>query len=132
VKFTVKGATKRNDVMVSIVPAAEVALPALSEEAQKPYPFDRAFVFWVTDMKFFDEAKIEVVAGDGGNGAASFRREKYIPMGGPDGGDGGRGGSIYAVADRNLNTFIDFRYTRMFRAPKRRKRPRLRLLRQGR
>ncbi|MBK6974334.1 MAG: GTPase ObgE [Sterolibacteriaceae bacterium] len=67
-------------------------------------------------MKFFDEAKIEVIAGDGGNGVASFRREKFIPKGGPDGGDGGRGGSIYAVADRNLNTLIDFRYTRIFRA----------------
>ena len=67
-------------------------------------------------MKFFDEAKIEVIAGNGGNGAASFRREKYIPRGGPDGGDGGRGGSIWAVADRNLNTLIDFRYTRIFRA----------------
>ena len=69
-------------------------------------------------MKFFDEAKIEVVAGDGGNGVASFRREKFIPFGGPDGGDGGRGGSIYAIADRNLNTLIDFRYTRLFRAEK--------------
>ena len=67
-------------------------------------------------MKFFDEAKIEVIAGDGGNGAASFRREKYIPRGGPDGGDGGRGGSIWAIADRNLNTLIDYRYTRVFRA----------------
>lgn len=67
-------------------------------------------------MKFFDEAKIEVIAGDGGNGAASFRREKFIPRGGPDGGDGGRGGSIWAVADRNLNTLIDYRYTRIFRA----------------
>lgn len=67
-------------------------------------------------MKFFDEARIEVFAGDGGNGIASFRREKFIPMGGPDGGDGGRGGSIIAVADRNLNTLIDFRYTRVFRA----------------
>ena len=67
-------------------------------------------------MKFFDEAKIEVVAGDGGNGAATFRREKFIPFGGPDGGDGGRGGSIYAVADRNINTLIDYRYTRHFRA----------------
>ena len=67
-------------------------------------------------MKFFDEAKIEVIAGDGGNGAASFRREKFIPRGGPDGGDGGRGGSIWAVADRNLNTLIDYRYTRWFRA----------------
>jgi GTP-binding protein len=67
-------------------------------------------------MKFFDEAKIEVVAGDGGNGVATFRREKYVPRGGPDGGDGGRGGSIWAVADRNLNTLIDYRYTRIFRA----------------
>lgn len=67
-------------------------------------------------MKFFDEAKIEAVAGDGGNGSASFRREKYVPRGGPDGGDGGRGGSIWAIADCNLNTLIDFRYTRIFRA----------------
>ena len=67
-------------------------------------------------MKFFDEAKIEVIAGDGGNGAASFRREKFIPRGGPDGGDGGRGGSIWAVADCNLNTLIDYRYKRNFRA----------------
>jgi len=69
-------------------------------------------------MKFFDEAKIEVIAGDGGNGVASFRREKFIPRGGPDGGDGGRGGSIWAIADRNLNTLIDYRYTRIFRAQK--------------
>ncbi len=67
-------------------------------------------------MKFFDEARIEVIAGDGGNGAATFRREKFIPKGGPSGGDGGRGGSVYAVADRNLNTLIDYRYTRSFRA----------------
>ena len=67
-------------------------------------------------MKFFDEARIEVVAGDGGNGAASFRREKFVPRGGPDGGDGGRGGSVYAEADGNLNTLIDYRYTRSFRA----------------
>ena len=67
-------------------------------------------------MKFFDEARIEVYAGDGGNGAATFRREKYIPKGGPSGGDGGRSGSVYAVADRNLNTLIDYRYTRSFRA----------------
>ncbi|AVZ78835.1 GTPase ObgE [Zoogloeaceae bacteirum Par-f-2] len=67
-------------------------------------------------MKFFDEARIEVIAGDGGNGMASFRREKFIPRGGPDGGDGGRGGSVYAVADRNLNTLIDYRYTRIHRA----------------
>ena len=67
-------------------------------------------------MKFVDEATIEVVAGKGGNGVASFRREKFIPKGGPDGGDGGRGGSIYAVADRNINTLIDFRYARLHRA----------------
>ncbi len=67
-------------------------------------------------MKFFDEANIEVIAGDGGNGVASFRREKYVPRGGPDGGDGGRGGSIYAVADRNINTLIDYRYARIHRA----------------
>ena len=67
-------------------------------------------------MKFIDEAKIYVKAGDGGNGAATFRREKYIPMGGPDGGDGGKGGSIYAIADRNINTLVDYRYTRKFLA----------------
>lgn len=67
-------------------------------------------------MKFIDEAKIEVVAGDGGNGSASFRREKFIPFGGPDGGDGGRGGSVYAIADRNINTLIDYRYARRHRA----------------
>ncbi|RIX40958.1 MAG: GTPase ObgE [Rhodocyclales bacterium GT-UBC] len=65
-------------------------------------------------MKFIDEAKIFVKAGDGGNGAATFRREKYIPMGGPNGGDGGRGGSIYVIADRNINTLVDYRYTRKF------------------
>jgi GTP-binding protein len=67
-------------------------------------------------MKFIDEATIKVYAGAGGNGVATFRREKYEPMGGPDGGDGGRGGSIYAVADRNINTLVDYRYTRAFRA----------------
>ena len=67
-------------------------------------------------MKFIDEAKIEVIAGDGGNGAVSFRREKYVPRGGPDGGDGGRGGSIHAIADRNINTLIDYRYARIHRA----------------
>jgi GTPase len=67
-------------------------------------------------MKFIDEAAIEVIAGDGGNGVASFRREKYIPRGGPDGGDGGRGGSIYMRADRNINTLIDYRFARIHRA----------------
>ncbi len=65
-------------------------------------------------MKFIDEALIEVTAGDGGNGVAHFRREKFIPKGGPDGGDGGKGGSVYAVADENLNTLIEFRYTRKY------------------
>ena len=67
-------------------------------------------------MKFIDEAIIEVLAGNGGNGAASFRREKYIPRGGPDGGDGGRGGSIFAIADRNINTLVDYRFARIHRA----------------
>jgi GTP-binding protein len=67
-------------------------------------------------MKFFDEARIEVHAGKGGNGAVSFRREKYIPRGGPDGGDGGAGGSIRAVADRNINTLVEYRYARIHRA----------------
>jgi GTP-binding protein len=67
-------------------------------------------------MKFIDETKIEVIAGNGGNGSASFRREKYVPKGGPDGGDGGRGGSVVAVADRNINTLIDYRYARVHRA----------------
>ena len=69
-------------------------------------------------MKFIDEAIIEVIAGDGGRGASSFRREKYIPRGGPDGGDGGKGGSIFAIADRNINTLIDYRFARIHRAKK--------------
>jgi GTP-binding protein len=67
-------------------------------------------------MKFIDEARIEIHAGKGGDGAVSFRREKYVPRGGPDGGDGGRGGSVFAVADRNINTLIDYRYARIHRA----------------
>jgi GTP-binding protein len=67
-------------------------------------------------MKFIDEAIIEVHAGKGGDGAAAFRREKYVPRGGPSGGDGGRGGSVWALADRNLNTLIDYRYARIHRA----------------
>jgi GTP-binding protein len=67
-------------------------------------------------MRFVDEAEIRVEAGDGGNGKASFRREKYIPLGGPDGGDGGDGGSVYLVATENVNTLVDFRYHSVHRA----------------
>ncbi|MFN3712583.1 MAG: Obg family GTPase CgtA [Alcanivoracaceae bacterium] len=67
-------------------------------------------------MKFVDEAVIEVHAGKGGDGCISFRREKYIEYGGPDGGDGGAGGSIYIEADNSLNTLVDYRYDRIFRA----------------
>lgn len=67
-------------------------------------------------MKFIDEALIRVEAGDGGNGCASFRREKYIPKGGPDGGDGGDGGDVYLIADENLNTLIDYRFEKRFAA----------------
>ena len=67
-------------------------------------------------MKFVDEVTIEVFAGNGGGGCVSFRREKYIPRGGPDGGDGGDGGSVFLVGDSALNTMIDYRYTRRFRA----------------
>ena len=67
-------------------------------------------------MRFLDQAKIWLQAGDGGNGVISFRREKNVPHGGPDGGDGGKGGNIICTADRNLNTLIDFRYRQHFRA----------------
>ena len=67
-------------------------------------------------MKFVDEATIRVIAGDGGNGCLSFRREKYVAKGGPDGGDGGHGGSVYLVADAGMNTLADFRVARKFRA----------------
>jgi len=67
-------------------------------------------------MKFLDQAKIYIKAGNGGSGSASFRREKFIEFGGPDGGDGGSGGSIIVEADRNLNTLIDFRYAQHFKA----------------
>ena len=67
-------------------------------------------------MKFIDEAKIEVVAGKGGNGAVSFRREKFVPRGGPDGGDGGKGGSVWAVADENINTLVEYRFVKRYQA----------------
>lgn len=67
-------------------------------------------------MKFVDEATIRVEAGDGGNGVVSFRREKYIPKGGPDGGDGGDGGNVFLVADTNLNTLVDYKFTKFYQA----------------
>ena len=67
-------------------------------------------------MKFVDEAIIQVTAGKGGNGCMSFRREKFIPFGGPDGGNGGTGGSVFLVADTGLNTLVDFRYHHLFHA----------------
>lgn len=67
-------------------------------------------------MKLVDEAEITVIAGNGGNGCVGFRREKFIPLGGPDGGDGGNGGDVWLEATRNLNTLVDFRHQRMFRA----------------
>ena len=69
-------------------------------------------------MKFLDQAKIYLRSGDGGNGVIAFRREKFMEFGGPDGGDGGKGGDVIFVAAQNLNTLIDFRYTQHFRAPK--------------
>ena len=67
-------------------------------------------------MKFLDQVKIYIKAGDGGSGSPSFRREKFIEFGGPDGGDGGKGGSIILKSERNLNTLIDFRYQQHFKA----------------
>ena len=69
-------------------------------------------------MKFLDQVKIYVKAGDGGSGSPSFRREKFIEFGGPDGGDGGKGGSVILISERNLNTLIDFRYQQHFKAEK--------------
>jgi len=68
-------------------------------------------------MKFLDQAKIYLKSGDGGRGSMSFRREKFIEFGGPDGGDGGKGGDIVFEAQDNLNTLIDYRYRQHFRAP---------------
>src|SRR5690606_17302150 len=82
-------------------------IPAFNSTPHPPPP---------NPMKLVDEAEIKVTAGNGGDGCASFRREKYIPMGGPDGGDGGNGGSVWLVADENLNTLVDFRHQRIFRA----------------
>jgi GTPase len=67
-------------------------------------------------MKLVDEAEIQVIAGNGGNGCIGFRREKFIPLGGPDGGDGGNGGNVWVMADENLNTLVDFRHQKQFRA----------------
>lgn len=67
-------------------------------------------------MKFVDEAIVRVEAGDGGNGIVSFRREKYVPRGGPDGGDGGDGGNVFLKADTNLNTLVDYRFTKFHKA----------------
>src|SRR4051794_8232920 len=69
-------------------------------------------------MKFLDQAKVFIRSGDGGNGAVSFRREKFIEFGGPDGGDGGKGGNVYAEAVDGLNTLIDYRYQQHFKAKK--------------
>jgi GTP-binding protein len=67
-------------------------------------------------MKFIDEARVEIIAGNGGNGCMSFRREKYIENGGPDGGDGGKGGSVIMIADNNLNTLVDYRFVKRYAA----------------
>ena len=69
-------------------------------------------------MKFLDQVKIFIIAGDGGSGSPSFRREKFIEFGGPDGGDGGKGGSVVLKSERNLNTLIDYRYQQHFKAEK--------------
>ncbi|MEN8198421.1 MAG: GTPase ObgE, partial [Pseudomonadota bacterium] len=67
-------------------------------------------------MKFLDQAKVYIKSGDGGNGCSSFRREKYIEFGGPNGGDGGRGGDVIVIAVEGLNTLIDYRYQQHFKA----------------
>ena len=65
-------------------------------------------------MQFIDKSKISVKAGDGGNGKSSFRREKFVPKGGPDGGDGGKGGDVVLLVDENVNTLLNFRYNKKF------------------
>lgn len=67
-------------------------------------------------MQFVDKARIIIKAGNGGDGCASFHREKYVSHGGPDGGDGGRGGNVVFLADENMNTLLDFKFARFFRA----------------
>jgi GTP-binding protein len=67
---------------------------------------------------FIDQAKVYVRGGDGGNGVVAFRREKYVPMGGPSGGDGGRGGNVIFKADEGLSTLMDFKYHKHFKAPR--------------
>ena len=89
--------------------------PASRTPQRKPYR-EPVGLFCFQPMKFIDEAKIEVHAGKGGDGAATFRREKYVRYGGPNGGDGGRGGSVWARADRNINTLVDYRFARIHRA----------------
>ena len=124
VSVVTKGALNRQTVVVT--PACGLRILAWANGPGSPgrWPrstprFSGAFAWCVeapgaerTAMKFVDEATIDIAAGDGGSGCASFRREKFIPFGGPNGGDGGRGGSVWAVADRNINTLIDYRYAR--------------------
>ena len=121
VNFGIKGASRRHLVNVGAGRrVVEHGGRTVRYAAERPR--SRGALFLRTGfgraMKFIDEAKIDVVAGDGGNGIASFRREKFIPFGGPDGGDGGRGGSVIAVADRNINTLVDYRFAKLHRAKK--------------